>query len=270
MSDTDRVDGLRKALDAYRSDPGGAVRLDTGAITTAGRRRLRRRTVARAAGVGAVAVLVGVVIAVPQLRGGAPRHREGPLVVGSAVGSDLPSTGRDVAVLFSETLGVHDGHIRSGGPGRADSDRFLRLLGGERPRYRDTGWEAGHDTPKPRVGWALLTWVEGDRAAEGLLGVDGEPAYFAMDPPAYRSCQPNPRLTCEVRKIAGKGWLKVVRRNGGSSTLEIALQRDDGACITFTMGQGAVTKVPLAGGRSPLGHWPVSEAAAIDAVLRLR
>lgn len=264
---------VKEAFDAYRSSPGGEVRLDTAVIAAAGRRRSRRRSMIRGAVGGVVAMLVAGGVLFTQI---SSDPADGPLEVASAPTGGLPpATGRSTTSLFVTAWGAQVGPpIKSGGPARADAAQFLANLDAPRPAYVDTGWQAGVDDPKPRVRWVLASWVDGDRAAEGLLVIDREPVYIAIYPPPYQVCDEGDRSlgqSCSVTEVDGQGWLKVVRSRNGS-LLTVSLQRTtgDAALVAFTVGAGQLTKMPLAGGRTELGRLPVEEKAARDLVLALR
>jgi hypothetical protein len=253
---------VKEAFDAYRSEPGGEVRLDTAAITTAGRRRVRRNhLLIGAAGLGVAATLVGAAVVVPRLG-----DERGSVTVANPENLP-PATGRDVDKLFARARGWQpDGGTERGGAAAAAAAKFLAGLGGAAPTNVDTAWqpEAGGTKAGPR--WALITWADGDRAAEGLLTVDPNPVTIAIFPPPYQVCgeqETTGGSTCTVREVAGKGWLKEVSKDG---QLRVSLQ-GSGPAVEFLLTQGAATSERLAGGRQPRGEYPVDAKTVGDAVL---
>jgi hypothetical protein len=254
--------GIREAFDAYRADPGGEVRLDAATITSAGRRRVRRnQLLIGAAGLGVVATLVGAAVVVPQLGD----DNERGLTVADAP-TLPPPTGRDLTdVLRDEQPWSSDRTILTGGPARDSAAKFLAKVA-PRPANVDTAWQS---TPngEPKVQWALITWADRGKAAEGLLTIDPNPVTIAIFPPPYQVCgeaDTTNGSTCTVREVKGKGWLKEVRNAG---TLRVTLQRANGTAVEFRLSQGAVTRAALAGGRQPLGRFPVDAKTVGDAVL---
>jgi hypothetical protein len=258
---------VKSAFEAYRTDPGGDVRVDAAAIAGAGRRRLRRIRVA--GGAAGVAVLAAGALVVPHLAGG--RHEPSDRSV-IAAGASLPSTGRPAIELFTRAPGSRGSDIRSGGDGAALGTRFATGLDAAQPTFLDPGWQPG-DGGKARIRWALLTWVKDGKAAEALVYADSSPAFIAIFPPPYRSCSQTDQAggrRCEVREVKGKGWLKITgAKDGDPAKLVVSLMRRTGTYYTAYVTGGAATSAPLAEGRKPLGSLPVSEKAVTDALTAL-
>jgi hypothetical protein len=261
--------GVRAAFAEYGQEPGGEVRLDTAAISVAGRRRvLRQRVIAGAAGVATVVALVGAAATVQHFVGSdstSPRD-----VVADKPG-DMAGTGRNVTDLFG-SIGDHplDQPIRQGGDAEAMGRKFAAELD-TAPRYLDAAWQADAGSPKPGMSWSLFTWTDGDKAAEGLLQVTTHPFYIAIYPPPYQSCGMGDTTggrSCQVREVAGKGWLKVLR-DDKTKELQVFLQRSGaaGEQVSVVLRGGAATHAKLAGGRAELGKLPVTEQDVVDAVL---
>jgi hypothetical protein len=261
---------VEAAFDGYRADPGGEVRVDAAAIAGAGRRRVRRHRIA--VGVGGVAVIVAGIATVPNLGGGSHPDRSSQVAAG-----ELPSTGRDAGALFGEAWGKREGGVKSGGGGEELGRKLAASLTGDQPKYLDAGWQPSPEGGGKSAEWALLTWVKGSQAAEGLLVASDNPVYVAVFPPVYQSCGATDEdggRTCAVRKVDGEGWLKVVRgASGKAAELKISLQRMDGnhtgRMYGLSLSGGAVTKAGLADGRTALGTLPADEKAISDALLAL-
>jgi len=255
--------GIKEAFDAYRTDPGGEVRIDTTAITTAGRRRVRRNQILiGAAGLGVVAALIGTAAVIPQLA-----DNDRGLSVAAA--PELPpSTGRDVSILFKDARGFTPSvKTESGGEARGTAAKFLSNLGAA-PTNADVAWQAEAGSDKPGVTGAVFTWVDGGAFAEGVLTVVKNPIHTMIFPPAYTVCGPNESTggsTCAVRQVKGKGWLKEIRTADGK--LRVSLQVNGGPAIDFLVGPGAVTDMGLASSRSAMGKLPVDAPAVSEAVL---
>jgi hypothetical protein len=255
--------GIKEAFDAYRTDPGGEVRIDTAAITTAGRRRVRRNQVLiGAAGLGVVAALVGTAVVVPQLA-----DNDRGLSVAAA--PELPpSTGRDVSIMFKDARGFTPSvKTESGGAAQDTARKFLANLGAT-PTNADVAWQAEAGSDKPGVIGAVFTWVDGGTFAEGVLTVVKNPVHTMIFPPSYTVCGPNDTAggsTCSVREVKGKGWLKEIRTADGK--LRVSLQVDNGPAIDFLVGPGAVTFMGMASSKSPMGKLPVDATAVSEAVL---
>jgi hypothetical protein len=267
LHDTIDDTGVKAAFEGYGADPGGEVRVDASAIAGAGRRRVRRNRVL--AGAAGVAVVVGGIAIIPNLAGqsGAPAQ--------IAAGGELPSTGRDANKLFGEAWGKTEGGVKTGGPG-AELGRTLAGKLTSQPQFLDAAWQPGPDG-KASVEWALLTWADGTKAAEGLLVANDDPIYIAVYPAPYTTCgtaDTDGGRSCEVRQVKGKGWLKVVRTAPGKDAkVNVSLQRMDGdntgRMYGFSVTGGAITKAALAGSRSPMGTLPVDVQAISDALLAL-
>jgi hypothetical protein len=256
---------VREAFDAYRTDPGGEVRIDTSAITSAGRKRVRRNQVLiGAAGFAVVATLVGVAVAVPKLA-----DNERGLTVAEA--PKLPPTsGRDLNVLFEGARGwTPEVKTQAGGDANETAAKFLGKLG-TNPATVDTGWQAGPEgSKKPSVLGAVYTWVDGEKAAEGVLTVVNNPVHTMIFPAPYTVCSEKERTggTCSVREVKGKGWLKEVTTATGA--LRVSLQVNNGPAVDFLVTDGAATRAGLADGRQALGKLPVEQKAVSDAVVGL-
>jgi hypothetical protein len=271
LHDTIDDTGIRTAFDGYRADPGGDVRVDAAAIAGAGRKRVRRNRAV--GGVAGVAVLVAGAVTVPALLGGDRDRADHGITVAAG---PLPSTGRNASDLFAEAKGKQEGDVKAGGDGAKLGAAFAAGLGDAQPGYLDAGWQSAK-AGTGSVRWALLTWAKDGKAAEGLLSADDHPVFIAVFPPPYRTCteaDKNGGRTCEVREVAGKGWLKIVRSKAGDpAKVTATLLRTDGKKIgtqySFTESGGAATKVPLAGGRTELGSLPVPEKAVTDALTAL-
>jgi hypothetical protein len=264
--------GVKSAFESYRADPGGDIRMDTEAITSAGRRRQRRHQIlSSAAGVVAVAAVVGGIAVAPHLLGQGDERSQ----VATAPVKDLPGTGRDVNKLFSEAWGRQEGPVKPGGEAAKSSGQFVAGLD-KAPDYLDSAWQPGEDN-KPRAQWGLMTWVDGNRAAEGMYMTDANPIYVSIYPPPYQTCA-GPEAAnggCSVREVKGKGWLKIVRNEPGKPAgFRASLQRVDGkrqgTLVTVIICSEAVTKAGLAAGRAPLGKLPIDEKAVTDALLQLK
>ena len=123
--------------------------------------------------------------------------------------------------------------------------------------------------------WALLTWTDGDKAAEGIVRVLHNPIYVQSTPRrtrrARRSRKPD-GLSCEVREVSGKGWLKVVRGTAGRGPeLRVSLQRVGGRSELVSL-TWAPAPPPARRSRPAARIWvgcPSIEQDAIDAVLNL-
>lgn len=261
--------GIKEAFDAYRAEPGGEVRLDTATITASGRRRVRRnQALIGAAGLGVVATLVGAAVVVPQLGDG-----DRPLTVADGAATELPpTTGRDLKELFGEAPGwSSDADAKAGGVARDAAAKFLGTLGGTAPTGLDTAWQplAGESAPGAR--WALVTWANGGKAAEGLLSIDPNPVSILIHPAPYQVCGANETSggkTCTVKQVAGKGWLKETRETrDGTQVLRVSLHTEKNASISFLLSQGAATKSALAAGKQPMGQFPVAAETVGKAVL---
>ncbi len=257
MSDND----VKEAFDAYRADPGGEVRIDTAAIAAAGRKRVRRNQILM--GVAGVVVLVGAAIAVPSL----VRNDE----EGVSVAAELPpASGRDLNTLFEGARGWSpEVKTQAGGPAKQTAEKFVSALGIV-PASADTAWQAAPEGSKPGSLGAVFTWVDGDKAAEGVLTVNNNPVHTMIFPPPYTVCSDRERgdgKTCAVKEIKGKGWLKETTTATGA--LRVSLQADGGPGIDFLVTDGAATRAELAGGKQPMGKLPVDKQAVIDAVLSL-
>ena len=268
MSEND----VKEAFDAYRSEPGGEVRLDTASITTAGRRRVRRnRLLTGVAGIAVGAVLIGV--AIPIVNG---NNDNQSVSVADAPGKPLPpDSGRSMDALFADARGWQpDGKAKAGGAGNDTAAAFLTELGAAWPANADTAWRPSENDPKqPGARFALLTWVDGGKSAEGLLTVDPSPVTALIFPPPYQVCsEPQaPGKSCSVREVKGKGWLKETRETvNGTQVLRVSLQGDDGPAVEFRISQGAATKAGLVAGKEPLGRFPVDAAQIGKAILEIK
>jgi hypothetical protein len=214
--------------------------------------------------------VVGGIAIVPNLGGHADHSTQ------VAAGGSLPSTGRDANVLFREAWGKQEGDVKSGGAGAGLGATFATALGGDQPEFLDSAWQPGPGG-HGRAEWALLTWVKDGKAAEGLLVANDSPIYTAVYPAPYTVCgtvDKDSGRTCDVREMAGKGWLKIVSSGSGKDAkLNASLQRVDGKKLGrmygFSVSGGAITKAGLAAGRSPLGSLPATGTAISDALLAL-
>lgn len=266
MSEND----VKEAFDAYRAEPGGEVRLDTASITTAGRRRVQRnRVLLGVGGFVVAAALVGV--AIPVFTGGEGNQS---VTVADSPGKTLPPpSGRDVKTLFADARGWQDEKVQVGGVAKDTAATFLANLGGAAPVNADTAWRPSeNDAKQPGAQFALLTWVDGGKAAEGLLTIDANPIHTMIYPPSYQVCPSSPEAgtTCSVRKVDGKGWLKEIRSTENGQTLRVSLQRDDGPAIDFVLSQGAATGAGLAKGMKPVGKFLFEAESISKAVLETR
>jgi len=255
---------VKEAFDAYRADPGGEVRLDTAAITSAGRRRVRRNQVLiGVAGLGVVATLVGAAVVVPQL---ADNNDRG-LTVAEAPNLP-PPTGRDVSILFKGVRGwTPSVKTESGGAARDTAAKFLGNLGAS-PTNADVAWQAEAGGSKPGVLGVVFTWVDGGQFAEGVLTVVKNPVHTMVFPPPYTVCGPEETTggnACTVREVKGKGWLKENRTADGK--LRVSLQVDNGPAVDFVVSPGAATDMGLASSKRPLGKLPVDPESVRKAVL---
>jgi hypothetical protein len=262
MSEND----VKEAFDAYRAEPGGEVRLDTASITAAGRRRVQRRSMLLAIGSFAVgAALVGG--AIPLFSGDDGKQS---VTVADSPGKSLPpATDRDVNVLFTEARGWQEGKVQVGGVARDTAAVFLAKLGAAAPTNADTAWRPSEDDPKqPGAQFALLTWANGGKAAEGLLTIEANPIHALTFPAPYQVCQQSDGTNCTVRQVAGKGWLKETHATeNGVPVFRASLQHDNGPAVTFVISEGATTKAGLVKGMQPMGKFPVDAEQISKAVL---